>query len=200
MEAEAEGAEEQREGVVVAGLAEDEIDVPGDLVGDDELLERTEGEKREPAFDLPPGRAPTLEELGQKVRGTHDGAGDQLREESDEEQEVAQVPAGGDFAAIHVDRVAHALKGEERDAGGEEDIQDHRMKGDADRGEQAVPAFEEEIGVFEKGEDAEIGDEAGDQEQPAVRCTVLCSSQRPTKKSKPEVKMSSRTNGGFQLM
>ena len=44
-------------------MGKDEIDVAGDLIGDDELLEGTECEESESTFKIQPRGAPTLEEL-----------------------------------------------------------------------------------------------------------------------------------------
>ena len=55
-------------------------------------------------------------ELREHLRRADDGPGDEVREEADEEQVVEVAPRRLELAAPDVDRVAHRLEREERDA------------------------------------------------------------------------------------
>ena len=94
-----------------------------EVVADDDLL-------REPGRDAP--EAPRLHRgvgagpaasCGSIWRGRHDGPGDEVREEADEEQVVEYRSRRLELAAPDVDRVAHRLEREERDAEGQDEAQ-----------------------------------------------------------------------------
>ena len=73
----------------------------------------------------------------------HDGTGDELREKGDVERELERVALHRGVAAVDVDDVAQALKGEERDADGQRHLR-HRN----DR-QQGVEHLAEEARVLE---------------------------------------------------
>ena len=81
----------------------------------------------------------------------HDGTGDELREEGDVERELERVALHRGVAAVHVNDVAQALKGEEGDADGQRDLRD----GDG-RAENRVQVLHEKARVFEYRQTAEI--------------------------------------------
>ena len=73
----------------------------------------------------------------------HDGTGDELRKEGDVKRELERVALHRSVAAVHVDDVAQALKGEEGDADGQRYLR-HRN----DR-QQSVEHLTEEARVLE---------------------------------------------------
>lgn len=97
-----------------------------------------------------------LEKLGQEVGGTLDGAGYQLWEETDESKEGNYVVGGLNLTLVHVDGVTERLKGIERDADGE-----HQMEGDetgvpAEGSAGFLEAFGKEVVVLVDAEDEEV--------------------------------------------
>ena len=94
----------------------------------------------------------------------HDGPGDQVREEADEE-EIIEVPIRRrDLLAVDVDGVAHRLEGEERDAEGQHEAQVRRLHVEAGGGEELRERVDGEVPVLEEREDAQVVDER-DEEQ-----------------------------------
>ena len=89
-------------------------------------------------------------ELREHLARAHDGAGDEVREEGDEEEVVEVATRGRELSPVDVDRVAHRLEGEERDA----ERQDERQVPDVD----AVHP--------EEGEDAQVVNDRHEQERP----------------------------------
>ncbi len=104
------------------------------VVGDHELLEEAEQRRARALARLAPARARAdAITCGSSVCGAHDRTGHEVREEADEEREVAEVLVGSHLAAVDVDRVAHRLERVEADA---------RRQHDAERGPGRVEAEE----------------------------------------------------------
>jgi hypothetical protein len=136
LHAKSKRADQERRGVVAFRMGKNHLHVAGDLVGDCEFFESADGKQAEAALDILPRGTPALEHLREQVRGAHDRSGDELWEKGDEEQEVLQLSARLNVTAVHVDRVAHALKGEERDARGQHSVEDDCRDFDSDEREQ----------------------------------------------------------------
>ena len=88
--------------------------------------------------------------------GAFDGAGDELREEGDEEGVVIESAAGKHVAAIDVDDVAHTLEGVEGDACGDDEVEDFRCGGETEVREDTLNVFDEEAAVFEPAEEGGV--------------------------------------------
>ena len=113
-----------------------------------------------------------------KLHGTHDGAGNQLGEETQVEAKVQEVLHGRNFFPLHVYHVAHGLEGEEGDANRQDDGVYPEDIGPGEgvekfsqdvmdlegRAQKAVHKVREEVGVFEVGQDAQVHDNAYDGE------------------------------------
>ena len=138
----------------------DLIHHPSQVVRQHQLLEQADEEELEPQSDFfgPPGRV--FAQLGQEVDRSHNRAGDQLREEGNEEGEIHEVTCRAGFSPVDVDRVAHALEGVEGDSHRQQKLMDGQME--AQIFGQAVA---EEVVVLEDRQDAEIGAQAEDQEE-----------------------------------
>ena len=104
-------------------------------------------------------------DLRQEVLRSHDRPGDQVREEQDEQHEVAEVPLRLDPAAIDVDGVVDRFESVERDADRQNHAQ-HRQRGRRPELLQGVAQrVEKEIGVLEDGENAQIHQQAKPEKQ-----------------------------------
>src|SRR5690606_39214175 len=95
LEREAVETEEDLGGAERGGVVEDAIDqVHRDEIGEDDLLGQTEADEEETVAD-PLARQPRWPvELRQELGRAHDRAGDELREERDEEAELEEVSGG----------------------------------------------------------------------------------------------------------
>ncbi|TMA55453.1 MAG: hypothetical protein E6J75_11910 [Deltaproteobacteria bacterium] len=92
-------------------------------------------------------------------------SGDEVREEADEEREVAQVVGGRGVAAVDVHRVAHRLEGVEADPGRQQDAEQADVDLlDAERVQEVDEAPDEEVAVLEEAEDRQVGDHADGEE------------------------------------
>ena len=99
-----------------------------------------------------------VEIVREKFFRAHDGPGDQLREECNEERVVDVAANRGLFFTIDVDYVRHALKGVEADAEREDDCERFEVKD-----------FAREVGVFEIAEETEVRAQAYDERGAAWR-------------------------------
>ena len=79
--------------------------------------------------------------LGQEMAGPLDWAGDQVREQADEQGVVEQEPAGSSLPLVDVDDVGDLLKGVEGDRRREDDLPE-RVRKLVKAGETAKPAKE----------------------------------------------------------
>ncbi len=127
------------------------------MICDDDLQDKTPEDEGEPAGGGGPGEMALSENLGEEMAGTLDGAGDELREEGDEDSVVIESAAGGHVAAIDVDDVAHALEGVKGDASGDDEAEDFWRGGQTKAGERTLDIFDKEAAVFEPAEQAQIG-------------------------------------------
>jgi hypothetical protein len=114
------------------------------------------------------GRRPDRARAAGASAAADDGAGDEVREEADEE-EVVEVAVGRlELAAVDVDRVAHRLEREERDA----ERQDEAQVRDARRGRRSearsVNESTAKFQVLEDREDAQVVDDRDEEQRLAL--------------------------------
>ena len=87
----------------------------------------------------------------------HDGTGDELRKQRNEQSEIEGIFQGGPATAAHVDHIAHRLKGKKRDADRERDIGPLDLA-DAQGTTHRVELSDAEICVLEPAKNRDIGD------------------------------------------
>ena len=167
LEGEEDGAED--EGGPGEGLwgVEAHIDVGRARVGDDDLLEHAPEDEAHAVAPLLVGEGARRGDLRQEVGGALDGPGNELREERDKGGEGDGVSGGLEVASVDVDGVGEGLEGVEGDADGQDDLQGGGVHGDAERTPGGDPVLDEEVGVLEVAEDAEVDGE-GDPEPPLL--------------------------------
>ena len=155
------------EGSAIQGLGRGKrgITIDGQPIGDRQLLEQAKAEKLDP--QARPEPAPCLGPRGlrQEVPRTHDGPGDQMREEEDEEHEVRQALLRLHPAPVNIDRVADRLERVERNPEGNDDLQGANRGAAATGNDGAPQGVEEEVDVLEVAEKPEIHAEAHQQER-----------------------------------
>ena len=152
---EADRREQQGRPGRVVDIAVHRVHVCRHAVGDDDL------EEQAPRDELEAGRHPAVVkpmvrlELGQEVLRPFNRSCDQLWKEDDEQRVGDEVPLCLEVATVHVNQVAHRLKGIEGDA----DWQGERGKRQSGHSRKPVVVLEEE-------EDREVQDEGGGEEEP----------------------------------
>ena len=99
-----------------------------EVVAQDNLFGKTVQNPEHGHAESPAGEEILLVELRNELVGTHNRACDELREECEVESEVENVFDGLDFSAIDVDAVTHRLEREERNAHGQNNRIDERMR------------------------------------------------------------------------
>ena len=163
------GADEVLEARVERRGVEDAVDeVDADIVRDDALLQQAADDEVEPFAERLAGHDGRPEHLGDEVAGPDDRSGHESGEEGDVKQVVDPASERLELTAVDVDGVAERLEGEERNADGQEDVQ--RLVNRASDGGHAEPrahaltygeeGLEEEVGVFEVGQHAQVDDQA----------------------------------------
>ena len=137
------------------GGAEARLHACGEGVGDEDLLGQTAGEGEEAWREVRAVRMPVfgIRELRDDLAVQHDGAGDQLGEEGDEERVIHEVIARHGVP-VAVDDVGELLEGEEGDAQGQ------RQPVQREVSAQGVQVFAEEVVVFEPEEHAQVPGQA----------------------------------------
>ena len=149
--------EEDLERAVVAGRGEDLVhDGAGEEARHHHLLEQARHDQPEGAGRLDAPGVGALAQLGQELGGPHDRAGHEVREEREVDGEVEQ-PDRFQVVPVGVDHVAHRLEREERDADGQDDLQQRRRDLDAELVEPVGHRVDEEVVVLEVAEDADVG-------------------------------------------
>ena len=144
----------------------------GERGRNERLFDETEQEEAEAAGEVAPAG---LAQLGQKVAGPLNGPGHELGEKGHEHGEGEQVALRGNAAAVDVEGVPKGLEGVEADAHREDQVEGPV----AFEAEEGAGFGDEEIGVFEEGEDAEIGQNGG--QQPNLPLTrILRAHERPS--------------------
>src|ERR1043166_4363524 len=72
--------------------------------------------------------------LRQELRGTHDRAGDEVREKADVEQDVDQRGGRLERAVVDVNDIGERVEGEERDRDGQRHLDERHVDDDAEHG------------------------------------------------------------------
>src|SRR4030095_646680 len=112
------------------------------------------------------------DELRKKITGSHDRPGNQLGEEGNRQNEIAQRSGGLQDAAINIERVRKRMEGVERNADRQKDVEVRWMIDDADAREKPLEIFQQEVSVFEKTEHAQVHADTAD-EPGSLRRLVL---------------------------
>ena len=139
-----------------------------DAIRDDRLFEKPDGKNREAHGEVVPVEAVRLRlaELRHHLFVVDDRPRDEMREECDEQQEVAEV-VFAHHAAAHIHEIRDLGEGKKRDAEREDDLPEAPV-----RAEDGVHISHEKIGVFEIAEEEQIrGD--GECEPPHARSPRL---------------------------
>ena len=119
LQGEADGSHHVLEAGVERGVVEDAVDkVAGDIVGDYHLLDKSGDDEKEAFGHHGACSHGVFLDLRKHVFGPHHRAGEQGREEGEEESVVEEIAARLDLAAVDVDHVADRTESEEGDAGG----------------------------------------------------------------------------------
>src|ERR1017187_8999334 len=156
---------DQGDGVVFVGGSEYHVNVWRYLVGNHDFFDCTHSELHQARFKLHDCCPHPLGKLRQKLSGSIDGAGEQLREERYKQQEIARAVAGLDVATIGLDGVGHALESEKRDAGREEDVQMPARLLKPQEVQTGRYIGEKEIGILEECEHPQVSHNADDKQQ-----------------------------------
>ena len=139
---------------------EDLVGDQADVVGNHQLLEEAPRHQPQTRARGVGREVPRAFHLRQQRRGPFDRAGHQLREEGDVGRHVQQAGAGAQRAAIDVDGVAQRLEREKRDADRQHHLQHVRRRGQADARQDAADVVDEEVGVLEVRQHAQVRREA----------------------------------------
>ena len=154
LDGEKEGSQQQRRAVEPVGMVEDNVDIDGATVGYHHLLEKTPQHLPETVDSggvIKPARP---FELGQQAGGTFDRTSHELGEETDVSKEGDDVAGGLHVAPVHVDAVAEGLEGVERDAHGQNQMQEDAV-GVAAK-ESVGKGLGEEVVVFKQSKDEQV--------------------------------------------
>ena len=141
------------------GVAEAHVDVGRTGVGNDDLLEHAPEDEAHAVAPLLIVEGAGRGDLRQEVGGPLDGSRYELGEEGNEGCKGDGVAGGLEVAAVDVDGVGEGLEGVEGDANGQNDLQGGGVHGDAEAIPGGDPVLDEEVGVFEVREDAEVNGE-----------------------------------------
>ena len=104
-----------------------------------------------------------LVQLPQQVARPLDGTRNQLREKHDIQRVITKMPLRLLVVAIHLDDIAHALEGMERQANGQDNMR-HEMGLHAQRGTKLVQIGGQEVQVLENQQHRERTHDADDKE------------------------------------
>ena len=156
LEGKIDGAEHEGGPGVLGVVCEDVVGVDGAGVRHHHLLEHPPQDEPQAGDALLVGELALVLDLGQKPRGTLDGPGNELREETHERRKIDEAAGGFQGATVNVNGVRKRLEGVEADAHGQDDLQRRSVHGDAHRRPRIDPTFDEEVGVFKVGEEAEV--------------------------------------------
>src|SRR5690606_20053457 len=135
---------------------EDRVGDRREVVGYHDLLEEPQEDEVETSAEVVFRALPGPDDLRQQPRGSFDGPGHQLREEAHVEHEVDEAARRLELSAVHVDRVRHRLERVEGDAYRQHDAEHLPGRRYTQRVEQRHQAADEEVGVLEEAEDAEV--------------------------------------------
>ena len=129
----------------------------GAAVGDDALAEESGEDEHAAVIDALRIEAALLLNLGQEMSWSLNGAGDQVREEADEQGVLDQRIGGLRFALIDIGYISDLLEGVERDRRRQDDLpQSMREAVKADQTRHSCEGVDEEVEVLEVTEKAEV--------------------------------------------
>ncbi len=160
LESETIDRQQYRCGIAAGHVVPDRVGGGRERIREHHLLHEAEHDQRDRVRDLLPRQALGMVEFVEELAGAHDRAGHQLREERDEQSVVEQAAARLEFAAVHVDGVAHALECVERDADRQQHIDGAEVQRTAGCCRDVVGAGDHEIRVLEEGKHAQVADHA----------------------------------------
>ena len=148
-----------------------------ELIRDEHLLEQPQQEKVQPLGNLLRRHRWRRLHLRQKLDRPHDRTRGELREERHEEGVIEEAPHGLDLPAIHVHRVADALKRVEADADRQEDFPGAVVDARAAKLREGHCVIEGEHRVLEREEQPEVRGNA--QEEPPLSGALASASLDP---------------------
>ena len=90
-------------------------EIHGQIVAENQLLGKSVQNPEDSDPELSAAKEERLVELREKLLGTHDRAGHQLREETQIESEIPEVLDRNDCPARNIHHIAYRLEDEERD-------------------------------------------------------------------------------------
>ena len=143
----------------------DGIDVDAQGIGEERFLQKSAQEKLRAGPNVLHTKRMNRSELRQKSASSNNWAGDQLRKERNEEGEIPKAPGWRQHSTVHIDRVAHGLKGEERNPHRKDDVEMlwHPYPRDQERLAKTV---HEEVHVLKETKDPQICAKTQDQPTP----------------------------------
>ena len=160
LEREEHDRDEERERAIAIGKIEHRRHIGREIVGDHHFQEISRDRELEPEEEIGPAEMLRARDLRQEPARPHDRPRDELREERDEGGEGQEIALGRDALPVHVDRVAHALKRVERDAGRQHDVEARPVGLHAEALQRARDARLKKIAIFEEAEIGEVGRDA----------------------------------------
>ena len=125
-------------------------------IGEHHFFEKTQRHQKQTPQEPALLRLRRMLELRKEIARTHDRSCHELRKERNREREIAQRPRRPHHAAVDVERVGEGVKGVERDADGQEDIEVRRLVLNAATRQRPGEVLEEEVPVLEKAEHAQV--------------------------------------------
>ena len=161
----AEEGGEVLEARVEQRILEDAVaEVDGNIVAQDQFLRQAVHNPEDSDAEPAAAQVIGLVQLRNEFAGAHNRAGDALREETQVEAEIEEVPNRVNLAPLDVDDVADGLEGEERDADRKEDAPaGEDVLHEKIRSQHAVHQVGEEIGVLVIAEHQQVDRDAQDE-------------------------------------
>ena len=143
---------------VVERTAKKLVDNFRELVGEEHFLAQTDQETIS-SFGKIGGADVAIANFFGHSAVAHDGAGHQLREHGDIEEQAAETILRGRFLAVHVDEVRHGLKGVEADADGQGNA------GGFNRKSPSIEGVREKVGILVSAEGGQVAEKAENKEE-----------------------------------
>src|ERR1035437_2822452 len=158
--AKSHGAEEQRRRAEGPGVVIYPLDVERQVVGQRELFEEADQEKRSAIGEILQAHRRELIELRQEMPGALDRPGHELREEANEGGKAEEIALAMHLSEVEINRVAKGLKGEEGEADRQQVLETKghqygrvgQLQRHVEPGEQDVQILREKARVFEEDE------------------------------------------------
>lgn len=156
LESEENGSQQQSAATLVLIGVEHLIDIDSTIVGYDYLLEETPQHLAATVNGLRIIESPRTLELRQEVGGTLNRARYQLRKKADIGQKGHSITSGRQLLAIDIYAIGQGLKGIERDAHRQDDMQGCGLECYAKGGKGIDKALHKKVKVFEETQYAQI--------------------------------------------